>query len=225
MAVDLAVGPARPRRHHQRRRPVAHRQERVGPALGKDAHDPHVGVLRGEQERRRPGQRPRQHPPVGGPRHPAALRQANVRIGAVGQQGLDQGRVGAQHRGVQGGIARAGRVRIGAAAQQVRGQLAVAAEARDDQGRGAVGRRLVHVGAGVEQQPRALHAPLPRREQQRREAAQRQVPRAVGAPAAEAHEQRAGLGARVHVGPVVDEQPHDPGMPLGHRPHQRGLSP
>ena len=81
--------------------------------------------------------------------------------------------VGAQHRGVERRVAGPGRVRFGAPAQQERGQLAVAAEAGHNQRRRTVRGGLVHVRPRVEQQPGALHASLPGREQQWREAPQR----------------------------------------------------
>ena len=126
------------------------------------------------------------------------------------QQHLYEIRVAVQNGRVQRRVPRAGRVRIRAVLQQERAELAVPAEAGNHQRGGAVGRRIVHVRARVEQQAGALDAALPRGEQQRREAAQLHLAgiRPAGA-AFEAHEQRAALRPRVNGGAMLQEHPHD----------------
>ena len=82
----------------------------------------------------------------------------------------------------------------------------------------------VHVGPGRDEEPGRGGVAAARREQQRRVAALHDLedPAAVGV-AGRAHDLRVGLRAVVHPGPGRQQQPHDLGMPLGRRPHERGL--
>ena len=87
---------------------------------------------------------------------------------------------------------------------QERGQLVVGVHDRQQQRAGAVGQRLVDVGAGVEQDARGLDVTRAHGKQVRRE--------------------HTAVRSLVEVGAGLEEQPSPPRViVLGRRPHQRGL--
>ena len=107
----------------------------------------------------------------------------------------------------------------------------MAAVGGDDQGRVAVGRGVVDVGAGREQQAGRLDVARPGREEQRGAAAldhllEGDAPRRRPRRPAAAHvvDPAAGDGPGADVGAMVEERPRDGGPPVGDRPHQGGLA-
>ena len=155
-------------------------------------------------------------------------RERGVRIGTMQEQRAHQAFVVAENRRVQCGIPRTRRVRIGALLEQKRGQLAMPAMRGHHAGTGAVGRRVVDVGAGRHEALCRDEIAHPRRKDQRG------VP-----PASDLNDVvgmipgfRCGLdhlgpggGPRVQVGPMLEQHRHDIGVLLRDRPHQGGLSP
>ena len=136
-----------------------------------------------------------------------------------------------EHRSVQCRVAERRRVRIGPLGEQEGGQRTVAAVRRDVQRGVAVGRRVVHVRAGGDQQPCRFQIAGPRGEQQRGAAAQRYLlerdaprRRPGGAAAAHVVDPPPGAGAGVDVRTVLEERPRDCRMPVRHGPHQGRLA-
>ena len=219
-----------PRRDHQRRGVLVGRGAGVRADAGETAHHLDVGVHRGEQERRGPDQA---HPEARAGetelgRRPA---QADVRVGPVGQQRIDQSQLAAPQaverppfrvgvgvdaaqasgqlgmpgprRPVQGGIAGPVGVRVRAVLQQRRRQRRMAPHRGHVQRREAVGGRRVHVCAGGQQMPDEGRFVLAGRDQQRREPALR-------------------TGGDVRA--VFEQHPRDLRVPLAGRVHQGRLA-
>ena len=199
----------------QRGGAVLVRQQRVGAQRQQQAHHLQVDRLGGEQERR------------GAPaveRVPVAVarlgRLAGVDVGAAGDQRAGQLQVGhgpGRKRGrvvvvpvraagpdelVQRRPARPGSARIGPVLQQPRRHVIVRVDDRQMQRAGAVRQGEVHVGPGREQGLDGGAVTGAHRERQRREA---------------------GVGTGVDVGARRRQRRDHRRVPLGRRPHQRGL--
>ena len=214
-------------RRHERRSAVIQGQQRVGAGSGEQPQDLRLEVTRGEHQRRCALLAQREDVLIGPTRDGRAPGQSCVRLRSAGQQRAYQRGVRAQHGGVQGAVARAGRIGIGAALQKDLGEPRVAAHRRQDQRAVAVRRRVVHVGAGVQQEAGRVDVPVAGGEQQRREAAGVEVlgaRRARRAPQSGAAELARGRRARADVGAVGEEHARDVGMPRGRGPHHRGLA-
>ena len=215
-AGTLAHRPdADPRRHHQRRRAVLVRQQRICAQLDQQAHQLDVGRLRREQEGR--GADAVQHVAVAVVR---LLRHPRVQVCAVRGQRADELQVGrragddgwrvveAEVRParpldlVERGPALVVGVRVRAGVQQVRPELVVAVAGRQDERAGSVEQRLLRTRAGLDEQARHGEMAGPHRERQRAEAAR---------------------GPRVDVRPAGEQRLRRGQVVLCRRPHQRRL--
>ena len=102
---------------------------------------------------------------------PLVIGEFGVR--AMREQRLHQFEVALEHSGMQRRVADVVGVRVRAFVEEQRRHLTMTAVRGDDERAGAIGKRVVHVGAGREEQPRRLGVARPRREEQRRAAAAR----------------------------------------------------
>ena len=174
-----------------------------------------------------------------------ALEETRVRVGAVRKECTHERHAGAgivvrdaavaqrppEHRRVQRRVAERRRVRIGPLGEQERGQRSVPAVRRDVEDRIAVGRRVVHVRAGGNQQARRFEIARPCGEQQRGAPAQGHLlecdaarRRSGGTAAAHVVDPAPRAGAGVDVRTVLEQRPRDRRMPVRHGPHQGRLA-
>ncbi len=223
---------APPARHHQRRRAVGARNQRVGAGLDEQPHRLGVGVLGGEEEGGRPE-----------PVQPAALAvlhavggHPRVEVDPVRDQLADEvdavdaprrdrpGHPAARvrppraHRLVQRVPARAGRRRVRTPVEEAARQLPVGVGGGNHQRALPVGQGVVHVRPRIEQRLGRRNRAGADREEQRREPGRLRRPEV--APA----RPRLPRGANVNVRARLGQRPDRRRVVARRRPHQRRLA-
>ena len=200
--------------------------QRVGAAVEQQAHDVGYVETRGEPERRGAGPRRVEIEVDRIAPHRCGGSHRGIGVGAVVEERADQTGVLVQDRGVQRRIPGVGRVRVGALLQQEDRNVTVSAVRGDDRRARAVGRLVVYVGAGRDEQFCRGKISHPRREQQWRVAALRKLRDILRIPRFRRRldDLRPDLRPGIDGGAVSQQHVDDRGMALGHRPHQRRLA-